>query len=260
MHIRGQPTSVPLSSCVLESLDYRHKTGGPSHPLTWGNSIPKLYVHFALRSANGPFPAGAAYPAVPGPQIREIEAFKTGSTGACVHQRTGGSRISVLRRPRPYSTLSRAPSQRMPSPALHLHPHPHPLSRLVPVAASPPPPLTHATSGVIPEREREKRAATAGPSKQPRDRTPVSTSDGAWECECARCRRLVVAWPIRQNRVPTPPTPTPASRCSPPTRAMLLLLDLLLTEPVQARIPLRRLPHMPMPMSTTLTACPWPPT
>lgn len=173
------------------------------------------------------------------PLIREIEAFKTGSTGACVHRGGRVPNLSIVP-PRP-STLSRAQASECPRPLrLHLHP----LSR-----ASPPLHPSHLPR-YLRRHSREKRAATAG----------QASSLGTDAClhpdepGNAPAAAVVVAWPIRQNRVPTP---TPAPRCSPPTRAMLLL-DLLLTEPVQPTIPLRRLP--PMPTSTTLTACPWPPT
>jgi hypothetical protein len=115
-----------------------------------------------------------------------------------------------------------------------------------------PTPLTHATSG-------RHHQALAG--QQPRDRHLHFLCGRAWEC--ARCRRpsrmADETVQLYSYRMP----------CSPPTRAMPL--DLLLTEPVQARIPLRRPSpthtpthmhtptHTPMPTST-LTACPCPPT
>ena len=189
-----------------------------------------------LRSTSGPSP----HEQQSRPHRLERLKLLGRAAQALVCTGAGGSRISVAlaTQQRP-STLSTCPS-------VNLHS----------TFSGPPtaPPRSHPSH---PRYFRAAPQALAG--QQPRDRHLHFLCGRAWEC--ARFRRpgrmADETVQLYSYRMP----------CSPPTRAMPL--DLLLTEPVQARIPFRRPPPMPTPTHTpthtpmptsTLTACPCPPT
>lgn len=209
-------------------------------------------MHFLVDSArpNGPSPHEQQC----GPHsLGEIEAFKTSSTGAWVHR---GGWVPNLRRA----------AAALDSPNLPRH-----ASECLRPPARPASFLSHRSTPSHPryfraapfQRETGKRQAADGRRQATSDKRQATqsislgTSDihihslhlrtghTAGEPGNAPTAAALVAWPMRQYRMP----------CSPPTRVMPL--DLLLTEPVQARIPQRRPPPMP---TSTLTACLCPPT